>query len=307
MSILDEIGKQIEKAKFTTTPKNVGKVIEVGDGVVRVSGLSDVSSSELVLFPPSRPDAHRADGHNITGLALNLEEDSVGVIVFGDWSKLKEGDACETTGRILEVPVGEALVGRVLDALGKPLDAKGSIATKTFYPTEKIAPGVVFRQRVNTPLQTGIKAIDSMIPIGRGQRELIIGYRQTGKTAVAIDTIINQKNSDVISIYVSIGQKRAKDAEVIKKLKEYGVFDKVIIVAASSSDSYAMRYLAPYAGCAIGEYFMEKGKHALLIFDDLTKHAWAYREMSLLLKRPTGREAYPGDVFYLHSRLLERA
>src|SRR3990167_4006366 len=307
MSILDEIGKQIEKAKFTTTPKNVGKVIEVGDGVVRVSGLSDVSSSELVLFPPSEPDTHRAGGHSITGLALNLEEDSVGVIIFGDWSKLKENDVCETTGRILEVPVGETQVGRVVDALGKPLDGKGAISTKTFYPTEKIAPGVVFRQRVNTPLQTGIRAIDSMIPIGRGQRELIIGDRGLGKTAITLDTIINQKGKNVICIYVAIGQKTSKIAQVVATLEKYKAMDHTIVVAASASDSSTMQYVAPYAGCAMGEYFMDKGQDALVICDDLSKHAWAYRQISLLLRRPSGREAYPGDIFYLHSRLLERA
>src|SRR3989344_2813942 len=303
MSILDEIGKQIEKAKFTTTPKNVGKVIEVGDGVARISGLSDVSSSELVLFPPSGPDTHRAGGHNITGLALNLEEDSVGVIIFGDWTKLKENDLCETTGRILEVPVGETLIGRVVDALGKPLDGKGSISTKTFYPTEKIAPGVVFRQRVNTPLQTGIRAIDSMIPIGRGQRELIIGDRGLGKTAITLDTIINQgrqKNlpvgRQVICIYVAIGQKTSKIAQVVATLEKYKAMEHTIVVAASASDSATMQYLAPYSGCGMGEYFMDQGRDALVVYDDLTKHAWAYRQISLLLRRPSGREAYPGDV-----------
>ena len=273
-----------------------GKIIALADGVVWISGIKDVMYGELIDF-----------GKGIFGFALNLEEEKVASIVLGDYESLMLGDNVETTGRLMEIGVSEEMLGRVINPLGASIDEGGEFKRTTPMPIEKIAPGIVERKPVDTPLQTGIKAIDSMIPIGRGQRELIIGDRQTGKTAVAIDTIINQKNSDVISIYVSIGQKRAKDAEVIKKLKEYGVFDKVIIVAASSSDSYAMRYLAPYAGCAIGEYFMEKGKHALLIFDDLTKHAWAYREMSLLLKRPTGREAYPGDVFYLHSRLLERA
>jgi len=296
MTIIEEIERQIEKAKFTTTSKNVGKIIEVGDGVTRVSGLSDVSSSELIAFP-----------QNISGLALNLEEDNVGVIIFGDWAKLKEGDSCQTTGRILEVPVGENLIGRVIDPLGKPLDGKGPLSTKTFYPAEKIAPGVVYRQRVNTPLQTGLKAIDSMIPIGRGQRELIIGDRGLGKTAICLDTIINQKGKDVICIYVAIGQKTSKIAQVIAILEKFKALEHTIVVAASASDSATMQYVAPYAGCAMGEYFMDKGKDALVIYDDLTKHAWAYRQISLLLRRPSGREAYPGDIFYLHSRLLERA
>ena len=296
MSILEDIEQQINKAKLTTTAKNVGAVIEIGDGVTRVSGLSDVSASELVSFP-----------HDIFGLALNLEEDNVGVIIFGDWTKLKEGDTCQTTGRILEVPVGENLIGRVIDPLGKPLDGKSSVSIKTFYPAEKIAPGVVLRQRVNTPLQTGLKAIDSMIPIGRGQRELIIGDRGLGKTAICLDTIINQKGKSVICIYVAIGQKTSKIAQVIATLEKYRAMDHTIVVAAPASDSATMQYVAPYAGCAMGEYFMDKGKDALVIYDDLSKHAWAYRQISLLLKRPSGREAYPGDIFYLHSRLLERA
>ena len=296
MSILEDIEQQINKARLSSTAKNVGRIIEIGDGVARVSGLSDVSSSELVSFP-----------YDIFGLALNLEEDNVGVIIFGDWARLKEGDACQTTGRILEVPVGESLIGRVIDPLGKPLDGKGSVSTKTFYPAEKIAPGVIYRQRVNTPLQTGLKAIDSMIPIGRGQRELIIGDRGLGKTAICLDTIINQKSKDVICIYVAIGQKTSKIAQVVATLEKHRAMDHTIIVAASASDSATMQYVAPYAGCAIGEYFMDKGKDALVIYDDLSKHAWAYRQVSLLLRRPSGREAYPGDIFYLHSRLLERA
>jgi F-type H+-transporting ATPase subunit alpha len=296
MSILDEIQKQIDKAKFSSTPKNVGQIIELGDGVARVTGLSDVASSEIVAFP-----------HNIYGLALNLEEDSVGIIIFGDWTKLKEGDQVQTTGKILEVPVGDALLGRVVDTLGRPVDGKGPISTKAHYPTEKIAPGVIYRQSVDTPLQTGIISIDSMIPIGRGQRELIIGDRQLGKTALCIDAIINQKGKDVICIYVAIGQKTSKIAQIIATLEKYKAMDHTIVVAATAADSATMQYIAPYAGCAMGEYFMDKGKNALVIYDDLTKHAWAYRQISLLLKRPSGREAYPGDIFYIHSRLLERA
>ena len=296
MSILEDIQKQIDQSKFSPTAKNVGKIAEIGDGVARVWGLSDVSASEIISFP-----------HNIKGLALNLEEDTVGVIVFGDWTKLKEGDTAETTGKILQVPVGDVLIGRVVDALGKPIDGKGVINTKTTYPTEKIAPGVVFRESVNTPLQTGLKAIDSMIPIGRGQRELKIGDRGLGKTAICVDTIINQKGQDVICIYVAIGQKTSKIAKVVDTLNKYRAMDHTIMVAASAADSATMQYVAPYAGCAIGEYFMDQGKDALVIYDDLSKHAWAYRQISLLLGRPSGREAYPGDIFYLHSRLLERA
>jgi F-type H+-transporting ATPase subunit alpha len=273
-----------------------GKIISLADGVAWLTGLRNVMYGELIDF-----------GHEIFGMALNLLEDKVGVIVLGNFDQLMLGLEAKTTGKLIQIGVNEEMIGRVVDPLGRPLDELGDFIKTTQMPLEKIAPGIVERKPVETPLQTGIKAIDSMIPIGRGQRELIIGDRQVGKTAIAIDTIINQKDSDVISIYVSIGQKRSKNAEVIKKLKEYGAFNKVIVVSASASDSAAMRYLAPYAGCAIGEYFLEKGKHALIIYDDLTKHAWAYREMSLLLKRPTGREAYPGDVFYLHSRLLERA
>lgn len=298
MSIIEEIEKQIEKAKLTTGAKNVGKVVEIGDGVAQVSGLSDVAASELISFP-----------HGIKGLALNLEEDKVGVIIFGDWPRIKEGDTCQTTGKILQVPVGESLVGRVVDALGAPIDGKGPIAAQTpvFYPIEKIAPGVVSRKPVNTPLQTGIKAIDSMIPIGRGQRELIIGDRSLGKTALCLDTIINQKNQHVTCIYVAIGQKTSKIAQVIATLEKHKAMAHTIVVAASASDSATMQYIAPYAGAAMGEYFMDQGKDALVVYDDLTKHAWAYRQISLLLRRPSGREAYPGDIFYLHSRLLERA
>jgi len=273
-----------------------GEITSLADGVAWVSGLEDVMYGELVDF-----------GKGVYGMALNLEKKRVGLVIFGNFESLKLGDTVKTTGRLMEINASEEMLGRVVDPLGRPLDELPDFKKTKPMPIEKIAPGIVERKPVDTPLQTGIKAIDSMIPIGRGQRELIIGDRQTGKTAIVLDTIINQKDSDVISIYVTIGQKRSKNAEVIKKLKEYGVFDKVVIVSASASDSATMRYLAPYAGCAIGEYFLEKGKHALVIYDDLTKHAWAYREMSLLLRRPTGREAYPGDVFFLHSRLLERA
>lgn len=296
MTVVEEIEKQIEKVKFTTTPKNVGTILELGDGVVRIAGLSDVSASEIISFP-----------HNINGLALNLEEDSVGAIIFGDWNLLKEGDSCQTTGKILNVPVGEELIGRVVNALGEPLDGKGHVKAKKFYPAEKIAPRVIFRQPVKTPLQTGLKAIDSMIPIGRGQRELIIGDRSMGKTAICIDTIINQKGKNVTCIYVAIGQKTSKIAQVIATLEKFKAMDHTIVVAASATDSATMQYVAPYTGCAMGEYFMDQGKDALVIYDDLSKHAWAYRQVSLLLRRPSGREAYPGDIFYLHSRLLERA
>ncbi len=296
MSIIEEIEQQITKAKLTTAAKNVGRVIEIGDGVAQVSGLSDITASELISFR-----------NGIMGLALNLEEDRVGVIIFGDWPKIKEGDICQTTGKILQVPVGEALIGRVVDALGQPIDGKGPITAQDHYPIEKIAPGVILRKPVNTPLQTGLKAIDSMIPIGRGQRELIIGDRSLGKTALCTDTIINQKNQHVTCIYVAIGQKTSKIAQVIATLEKYKAMAHTIVVAASASDSATMQYIAPYAGAAIGEYFMDKGQDALVIYDDLTKHAWAYRQISLLLRRPSGREAYRGDIFYLHSRLLERA
>lgn len=296
MNILEEIQKQIDKATVSATSRNVGRIVEIGDGVATLSGLSGVGASELVAFR-----------NNLRGLALNLEEDNVGVIIFGDWTKLKEGDTAEATGKILQVPVGEDLVGRVVNALGEPLDGKGSIKAKTSYPAEKIAPSVIFRQSVNTPLQTGLKAIDSMIPIGRGQRELIIGDRGLGKTAITIDTIISQRGKGVTCIYVAIGQKTSKIAQVVATLEKYKAMDHTIVVAASASDSATMQFVAPYAGCAMGEYFMDQGKDALVVYDDLSKHAWAYRQISLLLRRPSGREAYPGDIFYLHSRLLERA
>jgi len=276
--------------------KEQGEIISLSDGVAWLSGLKNAMYGELIDF-----------GNNIFGLVLNLEENQVSVILLANYEKLKLGGRASLTGRLMQIGVSEEMLGRVVDSLGAPLDEGESFSKLKNMPIERIAPGVIDRKPVFTPLQTGIKAIDAMIPIGRGQRELIIGDRQTGKTAVAIDTIINQKNSDVICIYVSIGQKRAKLAEIIKKLDEYEVLSKTVVVSATSSDLASLRYLAPYAGCAIGEYFMNKGKHALIVFDDLTKHAWAYREISLLLKRPSGREAYPGDIFYLHSRLLERA
>lgn len=295
-NIVEQLKQEIQQLQNKTTKKNVGRIVEIGDGIVRAEGLSDVAFNELVAFP-----------HDLFGLALNLEDGSVGIVVFGDYKILKEGDEVTTTGKILSVPVGDELIGRVIDPLGNPLDGKGPIKTNKNYPIEKIAPGVIQRQSVNTPLQTGVRAIDAMIPIGRGQRELIIGDRGTGKTAITLDTIINQKNSGVICIYVAIGQKTSKIAQTVATLEKYGALENTIIVLASASESATMQYIAPYTGCSIGEYFMDQGKDALVIYDDLTKHAWAYRQVSLLLRRPSGREAYPGDVFYLHSRLLERA
>jgi F-type H+-transporting ATPase subunit alpha len=274
----------------------VGSVISAGDGIARVHGLEKVMATELLEFP-----------HDVYGLAFNLEEDNVGVVLFGEFHEIKQGDMVKRTKRIMQVPVGDALLGRVVDALGQPLDGKGPIQTDEFRETERIAPGVTDRQPVREPVQTGLKAIDSMIPVGRGQRELIIGDRQTGKSAILIDTIINQKDTDLICIYVAIGQKRSTVARVIQTLTDYGVMDKCVVVTAASSDPATMQYLAPYTGCSIGEYFRDTKRHALVMYDDLSKHAAAYREISLLLRRPPGREAYPGDVFYLHSRLLERA
>jgi F-type H+-transporting ATPase subunit alpha len=294
--ISDIIRKQIEGFDQGLTATNVGTVIQVGDGIAQAYGLSDVAASELLEFE-----------NGVIGMALNLEEETVGIIILGPYTDIKEGDTVRATGRIAEVPVGDALIGRVVDALGNPLDGKGPIHTTKTRPIERIAPGVVTRQSVNTPVQTGIKAIDAMIPIGRGQRELIIGDRQTGKTAIAIDTIINQKGKDLLCIYVAIGQKQAQVAQTVAVLEQYGAMDHTIVVVASAADPAPMQYIAPYAGCAMGEEFMEQGKDALIIYDDLSKHAQAYRQVSLLLRRPPGREAYPGDVFYLHSRLLERA
>ncbi len=288
---------QIEGYQEIIAPVNVGTVTQVGDGIARVWGLSNVMAGELVEFPKAK----------VMGMALNLEEDNVGVVVLGPYTEIEEGDEVRSTGQIAQVPVGPELIGRVVNALGQPIDGKGEIGAKKYRPVERIAPGVVMRQPVKTPVQTGLKAIDSMIPIGRGQRELIIGDRQTGKTAIALDTIINQRGGDLLCIYVAIGQKASAIAEVVDTLDRYGAMAHTIVVAASAQDPAPMWYLAPYAGCAMGEEFMESGKDALIVYDDLSKHAWAYRQMSLLLRRPAGREAYPGDVFYLHSRLLERA
>jgi F-type H+-transporting ATPase subunit alpha len=274
----------------------VGTVLSVGDGIARVHGLENCQSFEMLEFP-----------HDVTGLALNLESDNVGVVLFGDWDKLVEGDTAKRTGRLLEIPVGEALLGRIVDPLGRPLDGKGELETDEFRPAEFKAPGVVQRQPVKEPLQTGLKAIDSMIPIGRGQRELIIGDRQTGKTAIAVDTIINNKDSDLISVYVAIGQRMATVVALAETLAEAGALESTIIVAAAADEAAPIKFMAPYAGAAMAEFFLYNGRHALCVYDDLTKHAYAYRQMSLLLRRPPGREAYPGDVFYLHSRLLERA
>lgn len=274
----------------------IGTVLSVGDGIVRAYGLDQVKAGELVEFKSG-----------VSGLVLNLEEDNIGIALFGEDTEVAQGDIVKRTGKIAEIPVGEAMKGRVIDSLGLPLDGKGEIATTETRQIEVKAPGVVYRQSVKEPLQTGIKAIDAMIPIGRGQRELILGDRQTGKTAIAIDTIINQKNEDVYCIYVAIGQKQSTVAQVVDKLKEHGAMEYTTIVSATASTPAPFQFLAPFAGCALGEYFRDSGKHALIIYDDLTKHAWAYRQLSLLLKRPPGREAYPGDVFYLHSRLLERA
>ena len=292
-SILRE---QIEQFEAPSVATDVGVVIEAGDGVARAHGLTNARYSELLEFP-----------NGTMGLALNLEEESVSAVVLGDYEDIKEGDEVRATGRIIEVPVGDELIGRVVDALGNPIDGKGPIGATKTRPVERIAPGVTLRQSVDTPVQTGIKAIDSMIPIGRGQRELIIGDRSTGKSAIALDAIINQKGGDLVCIYVAIGQKAGKVAQVLGQLEEHGAMEHTIIVAAGASESAALQYLAPYAGCAMGEEIMESGRDALIIYDDLSKHAWAYRQISLLLRRPPGREAYPGDVFYLHSRLLERA
>ncbi len=276
--------------------RNIGEVIEAGDGIAQVRGLTGVRAQELVQFE-----------NGLRGIAFNLKEEKVGVIILGDYSTIDEGMLVETTGKIASVPVGEQLIGRVVNALGEPIDGKGEIKTTRFQPIEKVAPGVIERRDVDTPVQTGIKSIDAMIPVGRGQRELIIGDRQTGKTAIAIDTIINQKGKNLICIYVAIGQKKAAVARTVALLDQYGAMDHTIVVSASADESAAMLYIAPYAGCAIGEDFMMNGQDALVVYDDLSKHAWAYRQISLLLRRPPGREAYPGDVFYLHSRLLERA
>ncbi|MCF6281762.1 MAG: F0F1 ATP synthase subunit alpha [Candidatus Polarisedimenticolaceae bacterium] len=294
--ISDLIKSKIENFDQKTQAHNEGTIVSVTDGIVRIHGLDDVMSYEMIEFPG-----------NTFGLALNLERDSVGAVILGNYQHLTEGDWAKCTGRVLEVPVGPGLLGRVVDTLGNPIDGKGPIKAAATSPVEKVAPGVMARQSVDEPLQTGLKAIDAMVPVGRGQRELIIGDRQTGKTAVAIDAIINQKGTGVKCIYVAIGQKNSSIANVVRKLEEHGAMEHTIVVAAPAAVSAAMQFIAPYAGCAMGEYFRDKGEDALIIYDDLTKQAWAYRQVSLLLRRPPGREAYPGDVFYLHSRLLERA
>jgi len=294
--ISEIIKKRIEQLDVTSEARNEGTIVSVSDGIILIHGLADVMYGEMVEFE-----------NGVFGMALNLERDSVGVVVLGDYNGLAEGQKARCTGRILEVPIGEALLGRVVDAIGNPIDGKGPIETTLTAPLEKVAPGVIERQSVDQPVQIGLKAIDSMVPIGRGQRELIIGDRQTGKTAIAIDAIINQKGTGVICIYVAIGQKQSSIASVVRKLEEHGAMDHTIVVAAGAADPAAMLFLAPYGGTTMGEYFRDRGQDALIVFDDLTKQAWAYRQISLLLRRPPGREAYPGDVFYLHSRLLERA
>ncbi|NMF97043.1 F0F1 ATP synthase subunit alpha [Aromatoleum toluolicum] len=294
--ISDLIKSRIQNLQLAATSRNEGTVVSVTDGITRVHGLADVMQGEMLEFPG-----------NTFGLALNLERDSVGAVVLGEYEHITEGDSVKATGRILEVPVGPELIGRVVNALGQPIDGKGPINAKLTDKIEKVAPGVIWRQSVSQPVQTGLKSVDSMVPIGRGQRELIIGDRQTGKTAVAVDAIINQKGQDMFCVYVAIGQKASTIANVVRKLEEHGAMEYTIVVAATASESAAMQFIAPYSGCTMGEYFRDRGQDALIIYDDLTKQAWAYRQISLLLRRPPGREAYPGDVFYLHSRLLERA
>ena len=294
--ISDLIKKRIESFDGATEARTEGTVVGVTDGIVRIHGLADVMAGEMLEFPG-----------NTYGMALNLERDSVGAVILGGYQHITEGDSVKCTGRILEVPVGESLLGRVVDSLGNPIDGKGEITSEATSPIEKVAPGVISRQSVDQPLQLGLKSVDAMIPVGRGQRELIIGDRQTGKTAIAIDAIINQKDTGVKCIYVAIGQKASSIANVVRKLEEHGALAHTTIVAAAASDAAALQFIAPYAGCSMGEYYRDKGEDALIIYDDLTKQAWAYRQMSLLLRRPSGREAYPGDVFYIHSRLLERA
>jgi F-type H+-transporting ATPase subunit alpha len=313
LEVIEELKRQLKNFKEEAGKEHVGEVLEVGDGIARISGLSNVMMSETLEFIS---EANTKEAAKPTyGVALNLEEGMIGAMILGDANHLKEGDTVKSTGKVLSVPVGENFIGRVIDPLGNPLDGKGPIAAKTSYPIEKIAPGVIYREPVNTPLQTGIKAIDSMIPIGRGQRELIIGDRQTGKTAIAIDAILNQKSAlsgaegdqNTICVYVAIGQKEGKIAKIVARLNAEGAMKYTIVVVAGASSPASLCFIAPYAGCALGEYFMDQGKDALVIYDDLSKHAWAYRQISLLLRRPPGREAYPGDIFYLHSRLLERA
>ncbi|MYD94872.1 MAG: F0F1 ATP synthase subunit alpha, partial [Chloroflexi bacterium] len=294
--IADALRQQIEGFQAQAEQANIGHVLEVSDGVARLSGLSQAMAGELLAFP-----------HDVTGMALNLEEDTIGAVILGDYLRIEEGDEARTTGRVAEVPVGPELLGRVVNAIGEPVDGKGPINAAQSDVIEKVAPGVAQRQNVDTPVQTGLKAIDSMTPIGRGQRELIIGDRQIGKTAIALDTIINQRGGDLVCIYCAIGQKESAVAQVVATLQEAGAMEHTIVVLASASEPAALQYMAPFAACTIGEYFRDNGQHAVVIYDDLTKHAWAYRQVSLVLRRPPGREAYPGDVFYLHSRLLERA
>lgn len=294
--IIEQLKKNIEGFEAESQTQKVGEVIEIGDGVAKISGLSDAMASEMLEFPGG-----------VFGVALNLEEDQVGAMILGDYKGIKEGDEVKSTGRILSIPVAEKMIGRVIDPLGVAIDGKEEIKAEKFNPIEKKAPGVIERKSVHEPVQTGIKAIDAMIPVGRGQRELIIGDRQTGKTAIAIDTIINQKGQDMICVYVAIGQKESKVARIVSELEKSGAMDHTIVVVAGASDPAAFSFIAPYSGCAIAEYFMDQGKDVLVVYDDLSKHAWAYRQTSLILKRPPGREAYPGDIFYLHSRLLERS
>ena len=294
--ISELIKQRVEELNISAETRNEGTVVSVSDGIARLHGLEDAMQGEMIEFPG-----------NTYGLALNLERDSVGTVILGDYEHITEGDTVKCTGRILEVPHGRGLLGRVVNALGEPIDGQGPIENDGFAPIEKVAPGVIERKSVDQPVQTGLKSIDAMVPIGRGQRELIIGDRQIGKSAIAIDTIINQVRSGIKCVYVAIGQKQSTVANVVKTLEEHGAMEHTIVVNASASDSAAMQYMAPYAGCTMGEYFRDRGEDALIIYDDLTKQAWAYRQVSLLLRRPPGREAYPGDVFYLHSRLLERA
>ncbi len=294
--ISDLIKSRIQNLQLSANARTEGTVVSVTDGICRVHGLSDAMQGEMLEFPG-----------NVFGLAMNLERDSVGAVVLGEYEGISEGDTVKCTGRILEVPVGPELIGRVVNSLGQPIDGKGPINAKLSEPIEKVAPGVIWRKSVSQPVQTGLKSVDAMVPVGRGQRELIIGDRQTGKTAVAVDAIINQKGENMVCIYVAVGQKASTIANVVRKLEEHGAMDYTIVVAATASESAAMQYIAPYSGCTMGEYFRDRGQDALIIYDDLTKQAWAYRQVSLLLRRPPGREAYPGDVFYLHSRLLERA
>ena len=318
--IIEQLKKQIADFKSEVATEKVGKVMEIGDGIARVSGLSNCMASEMLEFVNTEKNRSGIEktqkSESVFGVALNLEEDRIGAMILGEYTDIKEGDEVKSTGKILSVPVSEKLIGRVVNPLGMPIDGKGNITeehgsgtekTQKYYPIEKIAPGVIARSGVNQPVQTGIKAIDAMIPIGRGQRELIIGDRQTGKTAIAVDTIINQKGQNMICIYVAIGQKKSKVARIVKELEERGAMEYTIVVVAGASDPAPFSYIAPYAGCAMGEYFMDQGKDVLVVYDDLSKHAWAYRQVSLILKRPPGREAYPGDIFYLHSRLLERS